>query len=108
MEKISHIYNENIVADEFDKLCISKIDDLALIDENFYCHNVLIFLNSPQFNYYRGHDLYTILGYDDKNKKFSFAFGKNEWFHDNYETSYTCAKRELFEEFHILYTGKYA
>jgi hypothetical protein len=110
MEKIAHIYNEKIKSDnvsEFNKLCISKIDDLKLIDEQYYNHTVLSFIKSSVYHKFLNRNLYTILGFDNKTNIFSFSFGKNEWYHDDNESSYACAKRELFEEFHILYSGKY-
>lgn len=116
-EKISHIYNLNVGLIknkflteymEFDKLCVAKIDDLELIKKDMTNHTIGMFINSKCYQFYKNRNLYTVLGFNEKNFNFSFAFGKNEWYHNNYETSYVCAKRELLEEFRILYSGKYS
>lgn len=107
MEIISHMFNKNIgINDEYDKLTICRVNSLPeLLKTHETSFNFRTAVKKIDMQYMTD-DLYTLVGIESFTNKLSFSFGKREWSSTIPETSYDCAKRELFEEFHIQLSEK--
>ena len=106
MKTISHCFNKFVTPDEFTAVSIVKISNIKLIKEEARSFNITRLLESPVFAKLN-QEAYTILGTDfEKKNMFSLPFGKREWYPNNPETSYECAKRELYEECNIQFSKK--
>lgn len=110
---ISHCFNKYVKKTEFDEMSTIKVSDLHHCQDKM-AYNLKIFYHNKSHKII-GNDMvnfYTLLGktsheYLDKNeeKSYSLAFGKREWCANNLETSFECAKRELYEEFNIQFSS---
>ena len=106
MKTISHCFNKFVTPDEFMAVSIVKLSNIQLIKEELKSFNIIKLLESPAFAKL-DQNAYTILGTDfEKKHMFSLPFGKREWYPNNAETSYECAKRELYEECNIQFSKK--
>ena len=110
MSCISHCFNKYIKKTEFSKLIVTPISSLSKIpnkNKDYVLKEFLEDSNSKKIN----DSLYTVIGektcHDTNNNLiYSFSFGKREWFLKTSETSFNCAKRELYEEFNIQMSQK--
>ncbi|AYV85436.1 MAG: putative divergent NUDIX hydrolase [Satyrvirus sp.] len=104
---ISQCFNENVTKTEFSKLFFVKIGNMFKIDRSTMGFLTQIFMDSNETKSL-DKNLYTIVGLESEentNKTtYSISFGKREWYEDNEETSFECAKRELYEEFNIQFS----
>lgn len=110
MNSISHGFNKYVEKTEFSKLLAVSLGNLVRIPKKKRDHDIQLFIDSSEINELSDL-LYTIVGQknnikyntpnDNNEIKYSFSFGKREWFHDYPETSLECAKRELYEEYNI-------
>ncbi|BCS83325.1 putative divergent NUDIX hydrolase [Cotonvirus japonicus] len=105
IKPISSIFNECVTKTEFSKLSSHKVNKLYDFNKKNINHTINNFILSREINTFT--DKYTLIGsenngFDEEN--YSFSFGKREWYSGNEETSFECAKRELFEEFNIQFS----
>ncbi len=114
MEKISHCFNKYIKKTEFSSACYIKLDNIKNINRKEMDHTLVKFNDSTEYHKLRNNSsLYTLLGVqtcwdlessDIKKTIYGFPFGKREWCDDLIESSFDCAKRELYEEFNIQFS----
>jgi len=109
---LSNCFNKLEKKTEFANLCKIKIQDLSGIPENQREYTINMLLQDPEF-FKLDQEKFTFVGkkiYSEQHLKdqtiLSFSFGKKEWYPDNNETTFVCAKRELFEEFNIQFSEK--
>lgn len=102
MEQISHLFNNfRCENNEYEKLSICKVTALPqLLGRCDTAFNFNIVAEKMEMNESLD-SYYTLVGIESFTNRLSFSFGKREWTLNYVETSYNCAKRELFEEFHI-------
>ncbi len=123
LTSISHCFNKYAKKTEFNSLVVAKLGNLATIPKKNQSHNLREFLDSSETSQLSD-SLHTIIGIlspvldnhinyhtnnnqkNDNEPQFSFSFGKREWYPNELETSFTCAKREFFEEFNIQFSQK--
>ena len=106
MEQIANIFNEYVTATEFAKLYVINLNrpnngnDSGEFQGNKFVDSD-IFEKIRKMNL----DQYTVIGLQSsryiKEPKMNFSFGKPEWTSNDRETTFHCAKRELFEEFNV-------
>ena len=102
MENISHLFNKNrCTNDEYDRLTICRVNSLPDLMHTYETSHSFSTVAKNIDMQNMTDDLYTIVGIESFTNKLSFSFGKREWLTKLSEDSYDCAKRELFEEFHI-------
>lgn len=110
MKTISSCFNKYITKREFSEIAIVKIKNLNNISEENRDYSLRVLMQNPIFKTLNNKS-YVIVGkkYSTKlnNIKYSFSFGKREWFHDTIETSFQCATRELYEEFNIQFSKEW-
>ncbi|AEQ60719.1 putative divergent nudix hydrolase [Acanthamoeba polyphaga mimivirus] len=102
LEPISLIFNQRVRKTEFSELFVYNTKDIDNISHRNSNHTLKRLKESKKLN--KLSDYHTLLGNEINvfNREIlSFSFGKREWYVDHTETSFECAKRELFEEFNI-------
>lgn len=111
MEKISHCFNKYTKKTAFSTAYYIKLNSLGNIDNRDMDHTLERFTRSPEYLLLKQNDyLYTLIGLQlpvhlKKWKGiYGFPFGKREWYNDIFESSFDCAKRELYEEFNIQFS----
>lgn len=111
LKKLSHCFNKYINSQEFQKILFVKLKNIKHINQRYIDKNLDVFINSPQLAELDTED-YLIIGlrteYKDLVGKniYSLPFGKREWYLDEIENSFVCAKRELYEEFNMQFSDK--
>lgn len=108
MKSISHCFNKYCQKTEFTKSFIIKLSNLHMVDKNQMGHTLDVFSKSKEKKLLDP-SFYTLVGEETKDKKsdslkYCFPFGKREWFYGKDETSFECAKRELYEELNIQFS----
>ncbi|MEM3062536.1 MAG: hypothetical protein QW303_03180, partial [Nitrososphaerota archaeon] len=107
VELISHCFNKYVIhSGEYNRLCIIKLSNIRNIKSDMMEYNLNFFVESDVTQFI-GMDSYILVGLGmKKNGKpfYSLSFGKREWYPDISESSFECAKRELYEEFNIQFS----
>lgn len=104
---IKEIFNKYVTNDEILELHVFLLKNVKNIPDTEISHNLNLFLKSQEIDKL-DQTLGVLVGTEynkysnDKIKtKFTLSFGKREWIPNGIETSLICAKREMYEEFHI-------
>ncbi|XWV26008.1 putative divergent NUDIX hydrolase [Tupanvirus soda lake] len=109
---ISHCFNKEVTKTEFSKVFMIKLSALHIIKDKM-AHNLLVFLRSMEYRTMAKNDtLYILVGLHsemylekDEEPTYDLPFGKREWCLDSMETSFECARRELYEEFNVQFSS---
>ena len=126
---ISNFFNKNVTKTEFSEMFHFKLSALQNIDGRKIGHCLQKFMHSREFHFLKKNNKYYTLtgllsttylkGKDPthnlpvglspnsgcQNQGLDLPFGKREWCFDLNETSFECAKRELYEEFNIQFSS---
>lgn len=107
LNQIASHFNKSVVKTEFSKLYVMDMKSLQL-KARPWGHSYQYFMQSQEYKILLENSTYcTLVGLESETymkgamPKLDFSFGKREWSPDDSETSFDCAKRELFEEFNI-------
>ncbi|XWV24765.1 putative divergent NUDIX hydrolase [Tupanvirus deep ocean] len=108
---ISHCFNKKVTKTEFSKVFLIKLSALHTIRDKM-AYNLIVFSKSKEYEIMAENDnLYTLVGlqselYLEKGEEatYNLPFGKREWCSDTIETSFECARRELYEEFNVQFS----
>lgn len=109
LSMISHCFNKYCHKTEIYRIFLVQISNLALLSNEEMGYSLSIFYKSKEFKTL-DQSLYLLVGLqlDDfvnhSKKIFTLPFGKREWFSDTIESSFECAKRELYEEFNLQFS----
>lgn len=101
---LSHAFNKYVqTKTEYSELHYERIGRLQHMPKAERGHNITLFVKSQQMKKLDP-NLYVLVGLESQKRRFSFPFGKREWHPDQKETSFNCAKRELYEEFNLQFS----
>jgi hypothetical protein len=112
MMKISHCFNKYVTKTEFSSAYYVKLKSITNINKRNMDHTLIKFSTSKEYILLKRNPLlYTIVGlkFSDFPKKssrnkYGLPFGKREWCYDVVESSFDCARRELYEELNIQFS----
>lgn len=109
MKTISHCFNKYCQKTEYTKAYVIKMSNVDMVAKNQKGFNMSL-LSTSNEKILLDNTLYTLVG-EEKNGNnkhsptYTFPFGKREWFNEIRESSFECAKRELYEELNIQFSS---
>ena len=108
---IANFFNKNVTKTEFSEMSRFKLSALQNIEARKIGYSLQKFMHSREYHLLKKNNkYYTLTGLlsttylKGKDPTHNLPFGKREWCFDLNETSFECAKRELYEEFNVQFS----